>query len=591
MMIKNLVRKLSSFTYLNITQFLGALNDNIFKLLIVYFFIDIEGIENSATILSITSAIFVLPFLLFSATSGTLADRFSKRNIIVSTKIFELVIMSLGVLAFYYQSKFGCYFILFLLATQSAVFGPCKYGILPEIVATEKISSANGLMTSFTFLAIILGTFLASFILDVTGKAFLFSAIFCTVVSLVGMITSFCIEYTQPAGSSKRFNIRFISEIMHSLKIARKEPSLLAAVFGSAFFLFQGAFVQLNMIPFAVQNLGLTDIQGGYLFLLTALGIGTGAFVAGRISGKMVELALTPFAGVAVVICCYWVDAASDTLYAAVPLVMLLGFFGGVWAIPLDSYIQVASPNKYRGQIVAATNFLSFLGVLIASGLMFLIHDILGLKADKGFSIIGTLTLGMTAIIGYQFFDYITRFVGMTLSRLHFRLDRQGIENIPNSPAIYVCTHRAWNDTLLILGSQRRRMRFFVENEQYHSKWIRRLYGLLRVVFIPPIEPLENNQYCLEALHNSLNKGFSVCIFVDNENVTEEIEKLKQSFAFKEILKETEFPVIAINLRKGIKDKQPRFFTKLLDKVHVPATVSFGPVYRNYVNFYSFEDQ
>ena len=132
-MISNLTRRFSSFTYLNITQFLGALNDNIYKLLIVYYFIQIEGIENSHKILATTGFIFVVPFLLFSASSGTLADRFSKRNIIVLTKVFELVIMVFAVVAFAYESKFGSYCILFLLATQSAMFGPSKYGILPEL--------------------------------------------------------------------------------------------------------------------------------------------------------------------------------------------------------------------------------------------------------------------------------------------------------------------------------------------------------------------------------------------------------------------------------------------------------------------------
>src|ERR1700722_15406441 len=146
------IRKFSSFTYLNITQFLGALNDNIYKLLIVYLFIQVEGIENSPTILAVTGAVFVMPFLLFSASSGSLADRYSKRNIIILTKVLELIIMILGAVAFYYESKIGSYAILFLMAAQSALFGPSKYGIIPEIVPTERISSANGMITSFTFL-------------------------------------------------------------------------------------------------------------------------------------------------------------------------------------------------------------------------------------------------------------------------------------------------------------------------------------------------------------------------------------------------------------------------------------------------------
>jgi acyl-[acyl-carrier-protein]-phospholipid O-acyltransferase/long-chain-fatty-acid--[acyl-carrier-protein] ligase len=575
-MITSIIRKWSSFTYLNITQFLGALNDNIYKLLVVYFLISIQGLENSHTILAVSGAIFVLPFLLFSAPSGTLADRYSKRNIIILTKVFELVIMLGSVLAFAYENIIGAYVVLFLLAVQSAFFGPSKYGILPELVPPDKISSANGLMTSFTFLAIILGTFLASFVLDITGRDFFFASLFCTVIAIVGLITSFCIEYTPPAGSDKPLNPKFLSEILASLKIASQEPSLLAAVIGSAFFLFLGAFVQLNMIPFAVQSLGLTDVQGGYLFLITALGIGTGCMVAGKISGKTVELGLVPIAGIGVMICSYALDAASHHLYAVIPLVGLLGFFGGMFEIPLDSYIQIKSPNKFRGQIVGATNFLSFFGVLLASGLLYLLSEVFGLKAHKGFLVIGTITLFVSVVLSYQFFDYISRFICMILSRLHFRITFSGQKNIPERTVIYVCYHTDWNDTLLMLGAQRRRMRFFIEHEQNHTKWLKRLYHLLRIVRVPSIEPLENSQICLTVIKNTLKKGISVCIFVENPDIKHEVEKLKDSYSFCDVLEETGAPMIPVIIEKGIKDKHSRFFTRLMAKIHVPASISFG---------------
>lgn len=575
-MLPAMVRRFSSFTYLNVTQFLGALNDNIYKLLIVYFFIQLDGVENSHRILATTGAIFVMPFLLFSAFSGTLADRYSKRNIIVLTKVLELVIMLLGIYGFYFESKLSSYCVLFLLATQSALFGPSKYGILPELVSTEKISKANGMMTSFTFLAIILGTFFSSFLLDITNRDFILAAIFCAFVALIGLITSCCIEYTQPAGSLKRFKIDFLYEIFSTLKFASKQPSLLMAIIGSAFFLFLGAFVQLNMIPYAIHSLNLTDVQGGYLFLLTALGIGTGAMLAGKISGKSVELGLVPLAGLGVAVSCYLLDYYSDNLFKVIPMVVLVGLFGGIYEIPLDSYIQIASPKNRRGQVVAATNFLSFFGVLCASALLYFITEVLGLNSDKGFTIVGSLTLGMTILIGFQFFDYLTRFIGMILSRLHFQVSYSGLENLPDTPAVYVCTHTAWNDTLLLLGSQRRRVRFFIEQEQDHSKWMKSLYHMLRVVLIPAIEPLEKNPHCLAAIRKTLCKGISVCIFVENEDVLQEIEKLKHSYSFREILEETHYPIVPAWIEKGQKTKTSRFFTRLMEKFRVPASISFG---------------
>jgi acyl-[acyl-carrier-protein]-phospholipid O-acyltransferase/long-chain-fatty-acid--[acyl-carrier-protein] ligase len=569
-------KRFSSFTYLNITQFLGALNDNIYKLLVVYRLIDLQGIGESHKILATTGAIFVLPFLLFSAMSGTLADRFSKRNIIVLTKALELIVMACGVISFAYHSPLGLYATLFLLATQSALFGPSKYGILPEIVSTDRITRANGLMTSFTFLAIILGTFIASFITDVTGRNFILGSLLCTVLSLIGVITSIGIEYTPPSGSEKKVDARFLQEIYKTLKLARTVPSLLPAILGSAFFLFLGAFLQLNIIPFAVYSLSLTDVQGGYLFLLTALGIGTGSVIAGKISGKTVELGLVPVAAAGITVGLFLLDFFSGQLLPVIGLVTIIGVLGGIYEIPLDSYIQVAAPNTSRGQIVGATNFLSFIGVLLASAAIYMITEVFNLQADKGFTIMGFLSLGIFVTFSFQFFDYLTRFIGMILSRLHFRTTFAGLENIPDLPVIYVCKHTAWNDTLLLLGSQRRRMRFFIEEEQKHSKWMRRFYLFLRVVFIPPIEPLENNPNCLLAIRKTLEKGISVCIFVDNMDVLSEIEKLKQSELFLETLKDLNCPLIPVVIDKGQKYPRNRHFVCLLKKFRVPASISFG---------------
>lgn len=570
------VRRLSSFTYLNFTQFLVALIDNIYKFLIVYFLITIQGLDHTHKIMSFTGATFVLPFLLFSATSGTLADRFSKRNVIILSKLLEFTVMLLGLLCFYYHSIIGSYLILFMLATTSAIFSPSKYGILPELVKTEKISKANGLMTSFTFLAIILGTFLASFILDYSNRNFIFAAIGCCMISFVGLVASFCIEYTPPSGSDKKFNPFFLKEIFNSLKIASQNPYLFVAIFGSSFFLFLGSFVQLNIIPFAMQSLGLSDIQGGYLFLITAIGIGSGALVAGKMSGRIVELGLVPMSTLGVSVCCYLIDLFSGHLYAVVPLLILLGFFGGMYQIPLDSFIQVSSPHKFRGQIIAATNFLSFLGVLLASGLVYLVTEVFGFNADKGFTIVGSLTLAIGAIVTYQYFDYMTRFIAMVLSKLHFQTTFKGKEEIPEGPALYVCYHQAWNDTLILLGSQRRRIRFFIEDEKYHTKWMKHLYMLLRVVMIPAPEPLENNALCLSAIRTTLDKGISVCIFVNNPDMASEMKKLRNSCSFREILNDTDYSMIPVIIEKGEKNKKPRFFKKILNRFRVPTEITFG---------------
>ena len=201
-----------------------------------------------------------------------------------------------------------------------------------------------------------------------------------------------------------------------------------------------------------------------------------------------------------------------------------------------------------------------------------------GLKSDRGFTLIGLLTLGVMIAFTFQFFDYLTRFVGSILSRLHFRTMLTGQENIPDCPAVYVCTHTAWNDTLLLLGSQRRRIRFFIEHEQTHHPWMRRLYRLLRVVFIPDIKPLVKNQECLEEIQKVLKNGFSVCIFIQSWDIYSEVEKLHHTPPFNHILETANYPVIPVRIEKGTKHSPNGFLKRLLKKFRVPASVSFGSI-------------
>ncbi|MDB2614092.1 MFS transporter [Chlamydiales bacterium] len=574
-------RSFSPFTYLNITQFLGALNDNIYKLLIVYFLIGLEGPENSPTILSLTGAIFVIPFLLFSAASGTLADRYSKSTIIITTKILEVITMSFGLIGFFFELKMGSYLILFMMATQSAVFGPSKYGIIPEIVPNEHISKANGLMSFFTFFAIILGTFLASFMTDITNRNFVISAIFCILIAIIGLIFSCFIEYTPPAGSEKKVSPNIVSDIYRTIKrIWFEAPApgvLLTAMGSSVYFLFIGAYMQLVLIPFAVQVLHISDVQGGYLFLCTALGIGIGSFLAGRISGKTVELGLIPLAALALGGSFFVLYSFADNWKAVIPIVVFMGMAGGMFLVPIDSYIQVASPKQLRGQVIAATNFFSFIGVLFASFTLYLLTEILQLKVDTTFIIIGIFAMIFAIMTLLQFFDFATRFIGMILSRLHFKTTIIGEENIPSSPVIYVCPHTDWNDTLLLLGAQRRRMRFFIQEEQDHSPLFKKLYRLFRSVQLPQVEPLENNQLKIKIIKKALKKGISVCIFIAHNDPEETIEQLKHSYCFDEVLDELDHPMIPVIINKEIKTpKDSSYLSRFLTQLHCPAVITFG---------------
>lgn len=573
-----LTRQRSSFSYLNITQFLGAMNDNIFKLLIVYFLIDLVGIAKSPKILALAGAIFVAPFLLFSASSGMLADRISKSVIIKCTKALEVVAMLFGTLTFYYKMPWGAYGVLFLMATQSAIFSPSKYGIVPELVKEDKITKANGLLTSFTYAAMIIGTFLSSFLTDITGRNFVAAALVCVSIAVIGFLTSLGIEYTPPAGSTRRGGAFFLYEIYRTLRRIRLEQNIPIAVFGSAYFLFLGAFLQLNLIPYATEVLALTDTQGGYLFLVAAVGIGLGSLWVGRISQAFVELGVVPLAALALCVGSFLIDYFSFSLLLTIPTILFTGMAAGVYLIPLDTFIQVKSPRKIRGQVIAATNFLAFIGVLAASGMLIFINDILDLKADKGFTVFGFLTLGMALWMIFQLSDYLVRFLGMLLARICFQMNVRGQKNIPlNEPALLLCYRRSWSDALVLLGAQKQRVHFFYESPHSVSPWSIFFHRLLKWRVTPSLRPGFISQDTIEGIKQAMKKGRSVCLLLKEEK-DEPLVLDALGSVYKKTLDLGAQPIIAVEIQRNPRPRSnKRVFNRLLRFLHVPTCIEFLP--------------
>jgi acyl-[acyl-carrier-protein]-phospholipid O-acyltransferase/long-chain-fatty-acid--[acyl-carrier-protein] ligase len=499
-----------SFYFLNATQFLGALNDNIFKLLVIYLLINVKGAIYANSVLSIAGAIFVIPFLLFSSGAGVLADRISKRSIIVSTKCMELAVMVFGLIAVSFQWEVGAYTALFLMATHSAIFGPSKYGIIPELVDSKKVSKANASLTSFTYLAIILGTFLASFITDITDKNFVFGACFCIIIALIGLFTSLGIRRTEPQNSTKKINPVFLYEIYQTLKFSWKIPYLLPAIYGASFFLFTGAFTQLNIIPFAMESLGLSEVGGGYLFLPTAVGIAIGAVLAGQLSKDRVEPGISCICGFFIMILFFMLYLFSSSLIITIIVLGLLGIFGGAYLIPFDSFLQINSPDEKRGQVIAAANFFSFIGVLMASFALYLLSVKLELSAATGFAWMGVLTLISNTIttgrLSGLFFPF---FVNKILKR--FRKLKLA-SPVPDPSTIIILQSNSWYDALLLYSCLPKLKILVPDQYMRHFPWFN---GLLECIRIIPPEP--DMRSTLKSLFGEAKRfqgqNSSVCLF------------------------------------------------------------------------------
>lgn len=404
-----------SLGFMNVAQFCGALNDNIYKLVLIFYLIQLEGTQYANGILSAAGAIFVIPFLLFSSAAGILADRFSKNRMVIVIKTTEILIMALAVIAFAFHFTWSSYAILFLLSTQSAFFGPPKYGIIPELVPKTRVSKANGIITSFTYLAIILGTFLASFLTKLTHNNYIIVGLFSVFVSIVGFIASFGIKHTKARGTKKTINIFFVKQIWSTLVECKKSKHLLTSIMGSSYFLFIGAFTQLNIIPYAIVSEGLSEVEGGYLFLTTALGIASGAIVSGRASKKQIELGLACLAGIVISIFFFVLSGASFNIPLAVGALFIIGFAGGNFIVPFDTFIQLFSPQENRGHVIAASNFLSFVGVFLASICLYLFNQIFGLSAAQSFIVLGVLTALVTVVLIFRLSDLFLSYLSQKI--------------------------------------------------------------------------------------------------------------------------------------------------------------------------------
>jgi len=442
-----------SIHFLNVAQFMGVLNDNIFKLVIAFLIIEIQGKQHASFILSLAGLIYVGPFLLFSSTAGILADRFSKQRLLVAMKIAEIVIMSLAMLAFGMKSVWASYTLLFILSIHSAMFGPSKYAIIAELVPSEKVSRANGLITSFTYLGVIVGTFLASFVTDITGRNFVLVAAFCLLIAIIGFFSTFGIRVTPAQGSDKKMNAMFIREIFQTLKFCRTRKHLLVAITGSAYFLFIGAFTQLNIIPFAISCLDMSEIAGGYLFLATALGIALGSYIGGKASKTRVELGLSCLSGLFLAAILVLLAFCPADLFTVISLLVFLGVFGGLFIVPFDSFVQLFSPDEKRGQIIAANNFLAFGGVLLASISLFFYSQILDISPASGFAMMGILTLFLSLLMISRLSDLALPYISKAILKPFKNIKADGLDLIEKNPGcILVLKNASWKKAFLLMS-------------------------------------------------------------------------------------------------------------------------------------------
>jgi len=537
-----------SFLWLNAAQFGGALNDNIFKFLIIFFLIDLKGADAASSVVFGVGLVFVIPFLLFSAAAGVLADRYSKRLITISVKAVEILTMLLAVWAFTLRNEWLAYAVLFLMSTQSAFFSPTKYGIIPELVGKERLSRANSLMVLYTYLSIILGTAIAPTLAKVSDGNYVLAAQCCVLVAVLGFLASLRIPVTEAQKGDGVISPLFLRDIWRTLVEVRRDGFLMLAVIASAYFLLVGAFIQLNLILYGMQMLGWSQENSGYLFFIAAMGIGVGAMMVGRLSGRNIEFGLVPLGVFGVTVCAVALYAFYTQIFVVAFFVFALGISAGFYVVPLNAFIQYRSPEKLRGRILAASGFLSWIGVALAAVLVEVFSKVLNLSPAQGFLVIGLVTMVLALIAFRVLPDFFLRFVVTIITKCFYRIRVVGGQHVPSDgPALLVANHVSWVDALILNATQQRRIRFMMYRDMYNNRWLNPFFRLMGVI---PISYQDSPKQVLASLHQAraaLDDGYMVCIFAEGA-ITRSGMMQEFKGGFERIVRNSDIPVIPVYL-------------------------------------------
>jgi acyl-[acyl-carrier-protein]-phospholipid O-acyltransferase/long-chain-fatty-acid--[acyl-carrier-protein] ligase len=452
------------------TQFLGALNDNIYKMIVSVIAIRVAGEANSGKYLAIAGAVFVLPFLLFAGYSGQLADRFSKTRVLQITKSLEVVTMLMGLAALITNRLDLLMVVLFLLATQANFFSPAKYGILPEMMSEGALSRANGLLELTTFIAIVAGSSLGTMLYEHwQGRPVAMGSLLLG-LAVIGTILSLFIRYVPAAGSTEPFRWNPFHEIIAGTRELMKKRDLALSVAGISWFWFVGALFQLALLLSARETLHISEGSSGILIMALSAGIGIGSVAAGAMSGDHIELGLVPAGMLTMGVCCLFLGGTTN-YHAALVWLVAIGFAGGLFVVPLNAWLQEKAGVHEKGRILATNNFANMLGVIAASGVLYLLHDALGWNPAAIFLVLGVAVLLGAAGAVYIIPGLSVRFVLWCLTKILIRASVEGAENVPrNGPALLVSNHVSYADSVLVGLTTPRIIRFLVWAPFYRIK-------------------------------------------------------------------------------------------------------------------------
>jgi len=548
------------------TQFLGALNDNIFRnglvILITFQGVRIAGMH-AGELANIAGALFILPFFLFSATAGQFADKYEKSRLMRRIKMLEIALMVLAAFAFVTRSYTLLLVVLFLMGCQSTLFGPVKYAYLPQQLAREELIGGNALVESGTYMAIIFGLIIGGIAADFDSQIMLAS---CLVgVALLGYLASRQVPLTKAADPELDINWNAWTETWHIVGFAREKRSVFLSILGISWFWFFGSAMTIQLPAYTLSILNGNEAVTTSLLVSFAIGVGIGSLLCERMSGHRIELGLVPFGSIGLslfAIDLYYaqpdmhvvaVDSVGDFLvrsgsWRVLLDLILLGAFGGFYSVPLYALIQNRTERAHLSRVIAANNIINAL-FMVAAALLAIALLAYGMSIPQFYLILALLNAIVAIYIFTLLPEFLMRFLVWILVNLLYRVRSTGLENVPErGPAILVCNHVSFVDALLVGGSVRRPVRFVMYYKIFQNPLLRFIFKTAKAI---PIASAKEDEKLLaeafERIDRELEEGHIVCIFPEG-GITRDGEIQHFRPGVERIIERRAVPVIPIAL-------------------------------------------
>ncbi|TMX32324.1 MFS transporter [Vibrio rotiferianus] len=583
-----------------VTQFFGAFNDNIFKNVLLLFvaFAGSSALPISSNLfINLAAGLFILPFFLFSASAGVLADKYEKSWFIRKVKLFEIGIMLLGAIGFITESYGVLLLLLFLMGTQSAFFGPVKYALLPQQLNEKELVPGNALVEAGTFIAILVGTLGAGLIASADNAKYL--AAFCVVIfAVLGYLSSRFIPFASAGAPDIQFKWQPYKQTKLTLSIAKSDRIVFQCIMAISWFWFLGAAYLTQFPNFTKVYLNGTESAVSFLLALFSVGIAVGSMACNWLSNHRIEVGIVPIGALGITIFGFLMATSIPTdlprfhtfaefvsyeaFWSLFFYLLMIGVSGGLFIVPLYALMQHRAKETERAQVIAGLNIFNSLFMVGSAVLGIVCLSVLEMSIPQLFALLAILNFLVATYIFLQIPIFVVRFAMWVVTHTIYRVKHKNLHHLPeHGGALIVCNHVSYMDSLLLSAVCPRLIRFVMEEDYANLPPLRRF---LRRAGVIPISASNRTSIrrAFSDVEKALSEGHIVCIFPEGR-LTADGEMNEFMRGIDIILRRSPVPVIPMALKglwgsyfsrakgRACKGLPTRFWSKLEIEAGTPV--------------------